>query len=312
MELRNLLENAIKNDLGDGILLSGGLDTSIIAVITSKYKSLDAFTVAFQNAPSPDIEYAILMAKRLKFKHTILTFDENMLYDALPIVIKVLKSFDPMEIRNSVVIYLGLNIAKENGVQSVMTGDGSDELFAGYSYLFTFEKEVLNIELEKLWSTMTFSSIPLAKELRLKAILPFLEPEFKEFACNVKAEYKIHPEDGKIYGKWILRKAYEGILPERIIWRDKTPIEVGSGTTILPAFFNQIISDDEFQQKKEFYFNEDSTTIRDKEHLFYYEIYRKVVGIPHPNNEHGKVCPYCNSNVPDKATFCRICGAYPI
>lgn len=248
----------------------------------------------------------------MNLRHNIFQFDENLLYNALPVVIKTLNSFDPMEIRNSVVIYLGLNTAKENGIQSVMTGDGSDELFAGYSYLFSFTREKLDSELEKLWNIMTFSSILLAKELGIKAIPPFLEPQFKKFACNIKAEYKIRPENGKIYGKWILRKAYEGILPERIIWREKTPIEVGSGTSILPAFFNQVSSDDEFQQKKEFYFNEDNVMIRDKEHLFYYEIYRKVIGIPHPNNEQSKVCPSCNSNIPDKATFCRICGAYPI
>ncbi len=252
------------------------------------------------------------MAKILNFKHTIYKFDENTLYDTLPIVIKTLQSFDPMEIRNSVVIYLGLKVARENGVHAVMTGDGSDELFAGYSFLFNFEKNKLNEELKKLWSAMSFSTIPLAKELRMKPLLPFLEPEFKKFACDMKAEYKIHPEHGKIYGKWILRKAYEDILPAKIIWRDKAPIEVGAGTAILPAFFNQVISTNDFRQKKEFYFNEDAVTIRDKEHLFYYEIFRNVVGIPHPVNEYGKLCPYCNSNVINNGTFCRICGAYPI
>lgn len=298
--------------MGDGILLSGGLDTSIIASITAKYKPLDAFTVAFQNGPSPDIEYATLMAKNLNFKHTIYKFDEDTLYDTLPIVINALKTFDPMEIRNSVVIYLGLKVARENGVHAVMTGDGSDELFAGYSFLFNFEKDKLNEELEKLWSAMTFSSIPLAKELGMKPILPFLEPNFKKFACEINAEYKIHPENGKIYGKWILRKAYEEILPQKIVWRDKVPIEAGAGTAILPAFFNQVISDNDFQQRKDFYLNEDGVAIRDKEHLFYYEIFRKVVGIPHPMDEYGKQCPYCHSNVANSGTFCRTCGAYPV
>jgi asparagine synthase (glutamine-hydrolysing) len=252
------------------------------------------------------------MAKILNYKHTIYKFDENTLYNTLPIVINALKSFDPMEIRNSVVIYLGLKAARENGVHAVMIGDGSDELFAGYSFLFNFEKDKLNQELEKLWGTMTFSSIPLAKELRMKAILPFLEPKVKEFACKINAEYKIRSENGKIYGKWILRKAYEEILPPQIVWRDKVPIEAGAGTAILPTFFNQVISDNEFQQKKAFYLNEDKVTIRDKEHLFYYEIFRKVVGIPHPVNKLGKLCPECNSNVADNRTFCRICGAYPI
>ena len=252
------------------------------------------------------------MAKILNFKHTIYKFDENALYNTLPIVIKTLRSFDPMEIRNSIVIYLGLQVAKESGVHAVMTGDGSDELFAGYSFLFDLQKDRLQEELKKLWSVMTFSSIPLAKELGMKPILPFLDPKFKKFACNINAAYKIRPENGKIYGKWILRKAYEEILPRQIIWRDKVPIEAGAGTAVLPVFFNQLISDTDFQQMKEFFLREDRVTIRDKEQLFYYEIFRKVVGIPHPVNDNGKLCPCCHSDVTNHSNFCRICGAYPI
>jgi len=64
--------------------------------------------------------------------------------------VKTMKSFDPMEIRNSVAIYVGLKVVKENGISTVMTGDGCDELFAGYSFLFRYEKEKLDFELKKL------------------------------------------------------------------------------------------------------------------------------------------------------------------
>jgi len=86
----------------------------------------------------------------------------------------------------------------------------------------------------------------------------------------------------------------------------------GSGTAILPSLFNYKISDEEFEIKKREYFEKDNVIIRDKEQLFYYEIYRLVIGVPRPTNLGGKLCPYCKSNVAEKATYCRTCGAYPI
>jgi len=311
-KIRLLLEMAVKKNLAEGILLSGGLDTSILAVIASKFVSLEAVTVAFQDAPAPDVKYAVFMANKLGVKHIVHVFNEDELYDAFPVVVKTMRSFDPMEIRNSVTIYIGLKAAKEIGMHAVMTGDGCDELFAGYSFLFGLEKEKLDLELKKLWSVMTFSSIPLAKALGMEARLPYLDQDFEDFAMKLDSRYKVQTESGQVYGKWILRKAYEGILPREIVWRVKTPIEYGSGTTILPDLFNQKISDTEFDDERRRYFAKDGVTIRDKEQLFYYEIYRSLIGVPHPTNKEGKICPQCNSSVPEKATFCRTCGAYPI
>jgi asparagine synthase (glutamine-hydrolysing) len=298
--------------MADGILLSGGLDTSIISILASRFKKLQSITVKFENAPSPDIEYADLVAKLLGFQQHIYTFNEHELYDALPTVIKTTNSFDPMEIRNSVVIYLGLKAAKEKGLQTIFTGDGADELFGGYSYLFNLDQEQTSKELKKLSQVMTFSSIPLAEVLGMEAKLPFLIPEVKEFALQLDSQYKIHKENEQIYGKWILRKAFEELLPKAVVWRVKTPIEVGSGTTILPKFFDQKISNTEFIKKKKIYLNEDHVAIRDKEQLFYYEIFRSTVGIPQAFDTNGRTCPQCNSNIDGQATYCRTCGAYPL
>jgi len=115
-----------------------------------------------------------------------------------------------------------------------------------------------------------------------------------------------------VWGKWILRKAFENIMPQEIVWRVKAPIEVGSGTTILPSLFDSRISDLEFNEKKREYLNEDRVVIRSKEHLFYYEIYRSVIGIPYMSASNAKACPDCGSNVEEGASFCKTCGAYPI
>jgi asparagine synthase (glutamine-hydrolysing) len=114
------------------------------------------------------------------------------------------------------------------------------------------------------------------------------------------------------WGKWIVRKAFESILPEEIVWRVKTPIECGSGTSMLPDFFNEKISDEEFKDKKHEYLNKDKVMIRNKEQLFYYEVYKSAVGVSRSTDLKGKLCPMCNSNVIERATYCRTCGAYPI
>jgi asparagine synthase (glutamine-hydrolysing) len=222
-----------------------------------------------------------------------------------------MKSFDPMEVRNSATIYVALKVVKEEGLSIVMTGDGCDELFAGYSFLFDLKRDKLKFELERLWRAMRFSSIPLAETLGLKVKLPYLDPYVKNFAFKLDPSYKIREEKGQKWGKWILRKAFENILPNEIVWRIKTPIEQGSGTTILPVLFEQKISDEEFQEKRRKYLEVDRVVIRSKEQLFYYEIYRSTTGIPHPVRR-GRICPYCNSNIEEGATYCQTCGSYPI
>lgn len=311
-QLRFLLENALNKTQAEGILFSGGLDTSILAALASKFISLKAVTVAFQNTSALDVEYAVLMAKKLGLEHIIHVFDENELYEALPKVVKTRKSFDPMEIRNSVSIQIGLKTAHRNGISNIITGDGCDELFAGYSYLFGFEKENLEYELQKLWSVMSFSSVPLAKEFEIEVRLPFLDPDFKSYAMNLDSKLLIREEKGRIYGKWIMRKAFEDLLPPIITWRVKIPIEVGTGTSMLPTLFNKNITDSEFNEKREKYLAKDKVTIRNKEQLFYYDIYRTEVGIPSQTSMEGKTCPQCNSRVLEKSTYCRTCGAYPI
>jgi len=311
-ELRFLLEEAVKKNLADGILLSGGLDTSVLAVIASKFVALKALTVALLGAQAPDVKYATLVANNLHLKHFIHYFDEDELHDAIRAVVKTMRSFDPMEIRNSITIYVGLRVAREEGINTAMTGDGCDELFAGYSFLFDLEKEQLDLELQKLWSVMSFSSVQLGRTLGVEARLPFLDPDFKSFAMKLDSRYKIRSERGLKWGKWILRKAFEDALPEEVVWRVKTPIEQGSGTTILPSLFNQKVSDTEFRDKRSKYLENDKVVIRDKEQLFYYEIYRSAIGVPRPTDPRGKLCPQCNSNVAEKATYCRTCGAYPI
>jgi asparagine synthase (glutamine-hydrolysing) len=297
------------------MLFSGGLDTSVIAFEASKHTKLEAFTVAFENSPALDLEYARLMADLLKMKHTVHVFGEEEMQSAIRDVIKVLKVFDPMGVRNSVAAYVGLKAAKENGIKGAMTGDGLDELLGGYSWLFSLDEQELKEYLSNMWQVMQFTSIPMAESLGMVSKPPFLDPEFKAFAYGVDTKHMIRSERGKMWGKWIMRKAYEGLLPDKIVWRVKTPLEFGSGTTVFPQVFSKKISDSYFHEKAKRYREADQVTIRDKEHLFYYEIFRSQFGVPSEvfKDAKGKQCPYCKSKGGNlKSKFCKVCGAYPI
>lgn len=314
--LREVVIEAVRETLGDSILLSGGLDTSIIAAVasTNYKKKLKGYTVTLRDAPSPDLEYSNLVASKFEIPHEILTVDLATLEKELPEVIAILKSFDPMEIRNSVVAYIGMKVAKFDGRSKVMTGDAADELFAGYSFVFQQNEEKARESLKHLWEVMSFSSIPLAKSLGIEARLPFLQLGVKELAMGIDFSLLVGKanESSEVFGKYLLRKAFEDMLPSEIVWRTKTPIEYGSETTVLPKWYAKIISDVEFAAKKEKYLLTDGVRLRDKEQLKYYEIFRDTLGAPRSKDKNQRMCPACTSNVPLAATFCTTCGEYPI
>jgi len=310
--VRRTLEASVKRNLTEGLLLSGGLDTSILAGLVSRYQKPYCLTLGLKGAPAPDIEFAKKVVKLFNLEHSIHLIGEEEMEEGISNTIKILGTFDPMEVRNSAACYIGLKLVKESGLSSVMTGDGGDELFAGYSFFFNLKKARLDAELAKMWENMSFSSRPLAEALELDVRLPILDPEFISLAMNLDSSFKVGKHDGQTFGKYILRQAFESILSPEIVWRTKAPLEVGTGTTTLPNFFETRISDTEFKRKKAHYLKEDRVTIRSKEHLHYYEIYRGLIGIPHLSAVEGRKCPECGGNVKENTAYCRVCGAYPI
>ena len=310
--LVEVLSASVRRHPADGLLLSGGLDTSVLAALASQRRKPYCLTVALKGAPAPDIEYAKKIAETFNLRHEIIYFGEQELENSLRATIQILGSFDPMEVRNSTACYIGLKAAKDRGLASVMTGDGGDELLAGYSFFFDLKREQLSAELSKMWANMSFSSIPLGHDLGIAVALPFLDTEFIAFAKRLDPALLVNIRNGKPYGKWILRKAFESTLSPEVVWRVKAPLEVGTGTTTLPSYYDSGIANSEFAEKKARFLAEDRVKLRSKEHLHYYEIYRSTRGIPHLKSVSGRSCPECGSNVKENFSYCRVCGAYPI
>lgn len=304
LQLRETIERSVRKKTVDAMLFSAGLDTGILAYELSKYSKPKLVTVLFESY-GLDEPFALKLAQNLNLDCHVIHLNEEKINKLLPYTIQILKSFDPMEVRNSVPIYAGLKFAKETGAKTVMTGDGGDELFFGYSYLFGQSEEYLQQYLLYLLRHMHFSSFDLGNALGVEVYSPYLTDETKLLALKIPPNLKIKEKTGK----WILRKAYEDYLPKEYVWREKTPIEAGSGTSMLPQLIAQKISDSYFQQKKQHY-SSDGIKIRDKEQLYYYEIFRKLE-IKKPT-EGDKKCPDCGAAWPSETRFCRTCGAYPI
>jgi asparagine synthase (glutamine-hydrolysing) len=129
---------------------------------------------------------------------------------------------------------------------------------------------------------------------------------------GIDSRLKVRAEKGRMFGKWILRRAFKDLLPESILWSIKAPVEVGTGTASLPAYFDTKISDGDFDLKKDRYLKLDRVKLRSKEHLVYYEIFRNCFGVPGRKGSAGRTCPECQRGVEVETTFCRVCGAYPV
>lgn len=251
-QTREIIGRVVEKNFADGLLFSGGIDTSIIAFEASKHKRITAITVGFELGSAKDLEFAKIMAGFLGIPHKIRIFNAEEMVEAVNGVIAVLKVFDPMEVRNSVPVYVGLRFAKAMGINSVMTGDALDELFLGYPWLFHLPEEELKQRLWKMWEEMLFSSIPLGEAVGVRVKTPFLDEEFVEFAKKIDIKLKLNVKDGEKYGKWLIRKAYENLIPNEIIWRSKAPLEIGTGTTVLQKLFDEQMEEEYFEEKKGF------------------------------------------------------------
>ena len=296
VQTRNELEGAVQRNPAQGILLSGGIDSSLLAVICP---GITAFTVYLGSFGS-DRKYAAKVISRLGLKHSQKIISIKDALGKIPEVIKILRSFDPA-MPNDLAAYFGLKFAKEKGAKSVMTGDGGDELFAGYSFMLNMD---LKRYLPRMAKSMHFSTQDLGKAVGIKVSQPYMDKKFIRFALSIDPGLKVKKEGRKIFGKWILRKAFESDLPKSIIWQNKRPLEFGSGFTMLRKIIESGISDKEFREKSMMY----PVKFLNKEHLYYYEIYRKVVGEV-PVAARGQLkCEGCGAGMRPKSLHCRICG----
>lgn len=259
---------------------------------------------------SEDLKFANDVAKKYSDNHIECIVDFDEIVRVVPKIIKTFKTFDPLEIRNSSVLFFGIKEARKSGYDSIVTGDGADELFAGYNYLQRYfgDLKELQMILDNLWKIMRFSSIKIGNELGVKVNTPYLDKPVYDFATSMDITEKVGNHENKKWGKFILRKAFVNELGSNV-WRNKMALEQGSGFDRMSSKFQTLIDDEEFAKESKIIADE-KVKLRDKEHLYYYRIYRSVFGSPINEGSNLPRCSFCSSSL-SSPRYCYTCGAFP-
>lgn len=243
--LEEAVHRQLMSDVPYGVLLSGGLDSSIIAAVTAKfarqriesgdtqeawYPRLHSFAVGLEG--SPDLAAARKAADHIGSVHHEIKYTVQEGLDAIKDVIYHLETYDVTTIRASTPMYLLARVIKSMGIKMVLSGEGSDELFGGYLYFHkapsaqAFHEETVR----KLGKLHLYDCLRANKSLMAWGIegrVPFLDKEFMDVAMTINPKDKmVTPERME---KWVLRKAFEDILPESIAWRQKEQFSDGVG-----------------------------------------------------------------------------------
>lgn len=243
--LEEAVHRQLMSDVPYGVLLSGGLDSTIIAAVTAKfarqriesgdtqeawYPRLHSFAVGLEG--SPDLAAARKAADHIGSVHHEIKYTLQEGLDAIKDVIYHLETYDVTTIRASTPMYLLARVIKSMGIKMVLSGEGSDELFGGYLYFHkapsaqAFHEETVR----KLGKLHLYDCLRANKSLMAWGIegrVPFLDKEFMDVAMTINPKDKmITPERME---KWVLRKAFEDLLPESIAWRQKEQFSDGVG-----------------------------------------------------------------------------------
>lgn len=272
--LNESVKKCLMADTEVGVLLSGGLDSSLIALLASENNNrnnpLKTFCVGSEN--SDDVRRAREVAREIGSEHYEYIFTEQDLIEYLPEVIYHLESYEASLVRSAIPNFFVSKLASKH-VKVILSGEGADELFSGYQYLKHIKNtERLNEELIRILNSMHHISLQradrmsMAHSVELRA--PFLDINLIEYALRIPASLKL--KDGELE-KWILRKSYDGRLADNIIWRDKAEFSEGSGAlNILEVYANEKYRDQELEEAKR-----ENELIRSKQGLLYYSIFRE-------------------------------------
>jgi len=294
-EIKEALEAAVHrqlmSDVPYGVLLSGGLDSSVTSAIAKKYAQkriesgdtadawypqLHSFSVGLEG--SPDLAAAQKVAKHIGTVHHEIKFTIQEGLDAIKDVVYNLETYDITTIRASTPMYLMARVIKSMGIKMVLSGEGADELFGGYLYFHKAPnaKEFHEETVRKLSKLHMYDCLRANKSLAswgIEGRVPFLDKEFMDVAM------RINPQDKMINGermeKWVLRKAFEDMLPESVAWRQKEQFSDGVGYSwidTLKVVVNEEVSDEQLANAK---FRFPLQTPKSKEEFYYRSIFEE-------------------------------------
>jgi len=274
------VDRQMMGDVPVGVFLSGGLDSTLVAAIAADYlrargRRLQTFAVGTES--SSDLHAARAAADYLGTEHHEALYTPDDAIRALPATVRAVESFDPSLIRSAVPNYL---LAEETArhVKVVLTGEGADEIFAGYGYYHRDFPEEMDLQAELVRTIEGLHKLNLQRADRvtmahgLEARVPFLDREVIAFGLHLPAGWKIPGLDRM--EKRLLREAFTGWLPGELLWRKKEQFGTGSGARdVLVDLVTAEITDAEFEAERD----RVRPPLRTKEELAYYRILRDAL-----------------------------------
>jgi asparagine synthase (glutamine-hydrolysing) len=283
-DLRDTRETLIRcvdlqmmGDVPVGVFLSGGLDSSLIAAIAARWAAshgtrLQTFAVGLDG--SSDLVAAREVAQYLDTDHHERIYTAAEAVEAVPHVVRAIEHFDPSLVRSAVPNYLLAEMTARH-VKVVLTGEGADELFAGYEYVHDIEDlDELHAELVRTVESLHNLNLQRADRVTmahgLEARVPFLDREMIALALRLHPERKTAGE-GEME-KQLLREAFEGWLPDEFLWREKEQFGDGSGAaSVLIEAMEETVTEAEFSAERDAL----DPPLRTREELAYYRIFRE-------------------------------------
>jgi len=292
-EIRQALRSAVKrqlmSDVPYGVLLSGGLDSSVISAIAEQYSEnriedegrtrawwprLHSFAVGLKGAP--DLAKARLVAEHIGTVHHEINYTIQEGLDAIRDVIYFIETYDVTTVRASTPMYLLARVIKSMGIKMVLSGEGADEIFGGYLYFHKapsareFHEETVR-KLSKLYMYDCLRANKSLSAWGVEGRVPFLDKEFLDVAMRTNPTAKMCP--GKNIEKRIVRDAFQDMLPDEVVWRQKEQFSDGVGYSwidTLKRITSEAISDEQMAHAAERF---PINTPLNKEEYFYRSIF---------------------------------------
>ena len=305
--LQDSLEEAVHrqlmSDVPYGVLLSGGLDSSITSALAKKYSEnrvetddqkkawypqLHSFAIGLSG--SPDLKAAKKVAKHIGSIHHEINFTIQEGLDAIKDVIYHLETYDVTTVRASTPMYLMARVIKSMGIKMVLSGEGADEIFGGYLYFHKapsseeFHKETVR-KLDKLYQYDCLRANKSLAAWGIEGRVPFLDKDFIDVAMRINPSDKMI--DKEHMEKWVLRKSFEKYLPDSVAWRQKEQFSDGVGyewIDRLKELVDNEISDNEFNNAS---YTFPFQTPMSKEEFYY----RKIFESHFPSETAAKTVP---------------------
>ena len=273
-------ERRMKDNAVGGILLSGGLDSSLLTYMAHQIKpDIECFTVSMEEGQ--DLPLAKDVTQYLGVKHHILIFDEKEINEILPQAIYHQEMYEESCVHGAIANFLAGRFVSPH-TNCVITGEGADEFFAGYDGQFRQgenPEEVASI-VDNLINVAHNTALQrldrLAAANSIETRTPFLDTKVMDFCMKIPLNCKIHGEEQ--VGKWVLRQAFEGCLPEHIIYQTKRFFAQGSGVAfIMRAQAEKSISEKELAEHNK---KEGNPWLSSVEELYYYKIFKDTYHQP--------------------------------